>query len=127
MDVKKELKKKDIIGRFGEGMKLAALIFYKLKKKFLIKSNNKIWTFSIKLDKKFVKNNEYQECLFWKEEKDLSNNASNGYIEFLISEINLEEWLKQQTDNYLWLNQKEMGKIKVDTYLETGEIMLGDF
>ena len=108
-------------------MKLAALTFYKLNKKFLIKTNGEIWKFNVKKDKNFTKYNEYQECLFWKEEKDLSNNASKGFIEFLISEINLEEWLKQQTDNYLWLNQKEMGKIKVDTYLETGEIMLGDF
>ncbi len=73
----------------------------------------------MKKDKTFTKNNESKECLFWQEEKDLSNNASKEYIVFLISEISPEEWLKQ-TDNYLWLNQKEMGKIKVETYQETG-------
>ena len=107
-------------------MKLAALTFYKLNKKFLIKTNGEIWKFNVKKDKTFIKHNEYQECLFWEEEKDLSNNTSKGYIEVIISEISPEEWL-EQTDNYLWLNQREMGKIKVDTYLETGEIMLGDF
>lgn len=52
----------DIIGRFGEGLKLAALTLNKLNKKFLIKTNKKIWSFNIKKDELFIKNNEYQEC-----------------------------------------------------------------
>ncbi len=52
----------DIIGRFGEGLKLAALNLNKLNKKFLIKTNKKIWSFNIKKDELFIKNNEYQEC-----------------------------------------------------------------
>ena len=62
--------------------------------------------FNVKKDKTFIKNNESKECLFWQEEKHLSNNASKEYIEFLISEISPEEWL-EQIDNYLWLNQRE--------------------
>ena len=59
---KRNWKKKDIIGRFGEGLKLAALTLNKLNKKFLIKTNKKIWSFNIKKDELFIKNNEYQEC-----------------------------------------------------------------
>jgi hypothetical protein len=32
-------------------MKLAALTFYKLNKKFLIKTNGEIWKFNVKKDK----------------------------------------------------------------------------
>ena len=107
-------------------MKLAALTFYTLNKKCLIKTNGNIWNFNIKIDKNFIKNNEFQECLFWKEEKDLSNNVSKGFVEIIISEISPEEWL-EQIDNYLWLNQREKGKIKAytDNYSEIVEIMLG--
>ena len=106
-------------------MKLAALTFYTLNKKCLIKTNGNIWNFNIKIDKNFIKNNEFQECLFWKEEKDLSNNVSKGFVEIIISEISPEEWL-EQIDNYLWLNQREKGKIKAytDNYSEIVEIML---
>lgn len=125
--------KKDIIGRFGEGMKLAALTFCRLDKKFIIKSNDKIWTFFLRKDDRFKKNNEIQNCLFWKEEINLEYNMNNldDNVEIIISEINPEEWLKE-TDKYLWLNRRQACKIKAysnDFFSKEiiGEIMLGNY
>ena len=75
--------------------------------------------------------------MFWKEENDNNNNLnnSNKHVEVIISDISPEEWI-EQTDNYMWLNQREIGRIKVysEEIIKTeniknliGEIMLGDF
>ena len=51
----------EIIGRFGEGMKIAALIFQKLEKIFMIFTNNEEWRFKLKKDEKFknIKTNKF--------------------------------------------------------------------
>lgn len=126
--------RKDIIGRFGEGMKLAALAFSRLNKKFVIKSNGKIWTFFQRKDNKFIKKKEVLTCLFWKEDLELeyNENNSNNYVEIIISDFSPEEWLKE-TDKYLWLNRRETGKIVAYSDDEfspkevIGEILLGDY
>ena len=125
--------RKDIIGKFGEGMKIAALTFIRLNKKFIIKSNGKIWTFFYRKYDKFIKNKEVQTCLFWNEEKDLEycENSSNNSVEIVISEFSPEQWF-EETDKYLWLSNRETGRIAAydgdgPSKEFIGDILLGKF
>ena len=45
----------EIIGRFGEGMKLAALAFVRKGKRFSIITDRKLWSFKQKTDENFMK------------------------------------------------------------------------
>ena len=120
----------EIIGRFGEGMKIAALIFQKLEKVFMIFTNNEEWRFKLKKDEKFKKNNEDQICLFWWKEKIKDNKKIEEYknkIVIKIRFITINEWLNE-IDNYLWLTQKNIGAItSIDNNNNIiGQILFGE-
>ena len=66
---KEEIKNKDIIGRFGEGMKLGILALSRLNKNVTIFSHDKVYNFFFEKDNNFIQNNESKRCLFCKIEK----------------------------------------------------------
>ena len=114
-----------LIGRFGEGMKLAALALIRNKKIFKIITNGEEWKFEIKADKRFIKDREEQKCLFWSSEKCYSETYKNK-ITVVIREITLDEW-KNEIDNYLWLTQKKTITLQAKDDKENiiGEILFG--
>ena len=97
--IKDKSDNKEIIGRFGEGMKLAALSFCRLGKIFIVVTGGKEWRFKIKEDENFQRGNENQKCLFWwKAENNEENYEKKIYV--IIRNIELNEW-KNELDNYL--------------------------
>ena len=99
----------EIIGRFGEGMKLAALAFVRKNKRFSIITNGKIWSFIQKTDANFIKNGQPQLCLHWKgEDCNIERYANKVTID--ISPFSLDEWIPY-IDNFLWLTQRHVGRI----------------
>ena len=56
--LKDDLNNEEIIGRFGEGMKLAALAFVRKNKRFSIITDGKLWSFIQKNDNNFIKNGQ---------------------------------------------------------------------
>ena len=116
-----ETANKDIIGCFGEGLKLAALAFLREEKLFMIYNGDKVWRFYLKEDQNFKRNGKAEKCLFWRSED--SNNANNqNKVVVQIQFITFEEW-KEQIDNFLWLATKikKLGLIHTDNY---GDIIL---
>lgn len=117
----------EIIGRFGEGMKLAALAFCRLGKIFIIVTGGEEWRFDIKEDKNFTRNRQIQKCLFWWK----ANNSEEEYknkIVVIIRNIEMDEW-KNEIDNYLYLTKKKKGEITAydkDNTNVLGQILLGD-
>ena len=107
--VKDTLNSEEIIGRFGEGMKLAALAFVRKNKRFSIITDGKLWSFIQKIDNNFIKNGQPQSCLHWKGEKcNIQKYANKVTIE--ITPFTLEEWLPY-IDNFLWLTKRNVGRI----------------
>ena len=86
-------------GRFGEGMKLAALALIRNSKIFKIITKGEEWKFEIKEDARFIKDNEKQKCLFWSSEPCKSEDYA-GKVTVIIRNITLEEW-QNEIDNYL--------------------------
>ena len=124
---KGETKNDEIIGRFGEGMKLAALSFGRLNKIFIIITGGEEWRFEIKEDKNFTRNGQPQKCLFWWKAKT-KNKDYKDKIVVIIRNIELDEW-KNEIDNYLWLTQKNIGAITAyaaDNKTILGQILLGE-
>ena len=124
---KGETKNDEIIGRFGEGMKLAALAFGRNKKIFIIITGGEEWRFEIKEAKNFTRNGQPQKCLFWWKAK-CKNNDYKDKIVVIIRNIELDEW-KNEIDNYLWLTQKNIGAITAyaaDNKTILGQILLGE-
>ena len=98
---------KEIIGRFGEGMKLAALAFVRKNKRFSIITDGKSWTFIQKTDANFIKNGQPQLCLHWKGE---NCNIEPNKVTIKVSPFSLNEWIPY-IDNFLWLTQRHVGRI----------------
>ena len=101
---------KQIIGRHGEGMKLAALAFVRGNEKekiegkdFRIYTNGEVWHFKLAEDKRFpLGQNEYIKVLKINVGKD-TNIEHKDKVTVEISQINLEnEWIKY-LDRILWL------------------------
>ena len=67
--LKDTLNSEEIIGRFGEGMKLAALAFVRKNKRFSIITDGQLWSFVQENDPNFIKNGQPQSCLKWKGER----------------------------------------------------------
>ena len=113
-------------GRFGEGMKLAALALTRNKKIFKIITKEEEWKFEIKEDARFIKDGEKQNCLFWSSEKCTSEKYKNK-VTVIIRNITLDEWQKE-IDNYLWLTQKDTVTLqaKDDKGKIIGEILFGN-
>ena len=123
----------DLIGHFGEGMKLAILAFCRLNKNVTIISSNKKYTFLLKEDKNFKKESKYIKCLHCKIENLLNDDDYNEYknqVKVLINNINEDEW-QNEINNYLWLIErnieiyttfgkkgKECGQILCEDYLK---------
>ena len=107
--IKDTLNNEEIIGRFGEGMKLAALAFVREGKIFSIMTGGKLWSFTQKTDDNFIKNGQAQNCLHWKGE-NLKLDEYKDKVTVEITNISLDEWT-QQIDNFLWLTQKNIGQI----------------
>ena len=112
-------------GRFGEGMKLAALALLRNSKIFKIITKGEEWKFEIKEDARFMKDNEKQKCLFWSSEPCKSENYKDK-VTAIIRNITLEEW-QNEIDNYLWLTQKDTITLqaKDDKGNIIGEILFG--
>ena len=123
--IKDKSDNKEIIGRFGEGMKLAALAFCRLKKIFIVVTGGQEWRFKIKEDENFKRGNEKQKCLFWWKAKN-NEEKYNNKIYVIIKNIKLNEW-KNEIDNYLYLTSKN--KFAIDTYedKEGKHELLGQF
>ena len=125
---KGEQGKNEIIGRFGEGMKLAALTFLKNNVDYRILTTGEEWIFKIELDPKFTRNGQPQECLFLYT-RDITGEDIDTYkdkVSVIISNIDKNIW-KEQIDNFLWLTQQEKGKVIVEENGQViGEILLGD-
>ena len=124
---KGEIKNEEIIGRFGEGMKLAALAFARLQKTFIIITGGEEWRFKIEEDNKFKRKDQPQKCLFWWKINN-NNKDYEGKIVVLIRNIEFDEW-KNEIDNYLWLTQQKIGAITAysnDNKTVLGQILLGE-
>ena len=125
--IKGETKNVEIIGRFGEGMKLAALAFARLQKIFIIITGGEEWRFEIKEDTNFKRKDQPQKCLFWWKVKS-KNKDYKDKIVVIIRNIEFEEW-NNEIDNYLWLTQKNIGAITAysnDNNTVLGQILLGE-
>ena len=97
---KDESKNSDLIGTFGEGMKLAILALCRINKNVTIISSNKKYSFKIKEDQIFLKDNQPQNCLHFRNEEFENNDLDN--IKVIINNISKEEW-GNQIINFLWL------------------------
>ena len=64
--LKQEMNNQDIIGRYGEGMKLGFLALNRLNKNVKIISEKKIFDFYIGKDNNFIQDNKSLNCLFCK-------------------------------------------------------------
>ena len=67
----KDTNNDEIIGRFGEGMKLSVLALCRAEKqgtrrRINIFTNDECWKFQIKPDEKFPLNGKPRNCLFWR-------------------------------------------------------------
>ena len=127
--IKDKSDNKEIIGRFGEGMKLAALAFCRLGKIFIVVTGGQEWRFKIKEDVNFQRGNEQQKCLFWWKAEN-NEEKYNNKIYVIIKNIKLNEW-KNEIDNYLYLTSKKKFAIDINEDKEgkqelLGQILLGE-
>ena len=135
---KEEQNNSDLIGAFGEGMKLAILALCRLKKDVTIISSNKKYNFVIKEDINFTKNSIPQKCLHCKIE-DYNSDEMKDQVKVLIKNIEKEEWVNQ-VDNFLWLiddviekytsldkNNNEIGQIIYESRLKNKLYVKGIF
>ena len=107
--LKDTLNSEEIIGRFGEGMKLAALAFVRKNKRFSIITDGQLWSFVQENDPNFIKNGQPQSCLKWKGER-INIERYNNKVTIEINPIALNEWIPF-IDNFLWLTQRNVGRI----------------
>jgi hypothetical protein len=127
---KEELSNPDIIGVFGKGMKLAVLALCRLEKNVTIISSEKLYSFRIKEDFNFIKNNQPQKCLHCRIGKN-NNSNMKGKVNVIIENISKNEW-GNEIKNFLWLlgkdieiytsldeNKKEIGQIIYEDYLKS--------
>ena len=103
---KEELSNPDIIGVFGEGMKLAILALCRLEKNVTIISSDKLYSFTIKEDFHFITNSQPQKCLHCKIGK-YNNSDMENKINVIIENINEDEW-GNEIQNFLWLLGKDI-------------------
>ena len=111
----------EIIGRFGEGMKLSALALLRENKernkidnetRLNIYTGGKVWRFIIKEADGFEDgNNKPQLCLHWRSEV-FNKEEYKGKVICEIIGISEDEWINE-LDNYLWLTHRETGTIEV--------------
>ena len=117
---KDEQNNSELIGAFGEGMKLAILALCRLEKNVIIISSNKKYSFRIKEDYNFMKNSIHQRFLHFKIE-DYYYNDFIGQINVIIQNISDLEW-SNEIDNYLWLIEND---IEIYTSIDKYNNILG--
>jgi hypothetical protein len=117
---KKEQNNAELIGNFGEGMKLAILSLCRKNKNISIISSNKKYTFQLKKDEIFKKD---IKCLFCKIHDYNVNSSDKGNVIVSIDNISENEWL-EQIDNYLWLINDD--DIEIYTSINTKKEELGE-
>lgn len=117
---KKEENNAELIGNFGEGMKLAILSLCRKNKNVSIISSNKKYTFQLKKDEMFKKD---IKCLFCKIHDYNGNSKDKGNVIVSIDNISENEWL-DQIDNYLWLINDD--DIEIYTSMNTKKEELGE-
>ena len=126
----------EIIGRFGEGMKLSALSLIRENPKRNKKDNEtqlniytcrKIWRFKIEKAVGFTRNGIDQLCLHWCCEVYQKADYEDKVVCEIIG-ISEKEWRDEQ-DNYLWLTHRKTGSIIVydDNKQLAGEIICENF
>ena len=87
---KEELNNPDIIGKYGEGMKLAILALCRIEKDVTIFSSNKKYTFTFKEDENLLQNDQPQKCLHIKIED--SKEKEKDQIIVNIQNVSEIEW-----------------------------------
>ncbi len=102
---KNEQKELDLIGRFGEGMKLGILSLCRLNKKVTIICNNEKYLFNIKEDDNFIKDSQKKKCLFLIKEEYKKEDMKNQ-VKISINNINENEW-EEEISDYLWLLEED--------------------
>ena len=135
---KDEQNNSEIIGTFGEGMKLAILALCRLEKDVIIISSNKKYSFRLKEDNNFIKNSIPQKCLHCKIE-EYCEHDSKEQIKVIIHNITRQEWANE-VDNFLWLLERDieiytsfdeknnvLGQIIYEDYLKSKIFVKGIF
>jgi hypothetical protein len=94
----------DLIGHFGEGMKLGILGLCRENKNVTIISSNQKYTFFLKEDPNFKKESKNIKCLHCKIDNIKKDNKDymDKQVKVIINNISEDEW-KDQINNYLWL------------------------
>ena len=126
----------DIIGRFGEGMKLSALSLIRENRdrnkqdnetQLNIYTCGKIWRFKIQKAEGFTRNGIEQLCLHWCCEDYPKDEYKDKVICEIIG-ISENEW-KIEQDNYLWLTHRRTGSIVVcdDNKKVVGEVLCNKY
>ena len=135
---KDEQNNSELIGTFGEGMKLAILALCRLGKDVIIISSNKIYSFRIKEDKNFIKNSIPQKCLHCKID-EIFDKDYISQVKVIIQNIDENEWINE-INNFLWLidndieiytsidnDNKELGNIIYEDHLKSRLYVKGIF
>lgn len=121
----------NLIGHFGEGMKLAILALCRENKNVIILSSNQKYTFSLKEDPNLKKDSKIIKCLHYNIESFNKNDEDymENQIKVIINNISEEEW-SNQINNYLWLidnnieiytsieKEHELGQMIFEDYLK---------
>lgn len=123
--LKSEENNPELIGKYGERMKIAILSLCRLQKKVTIISSKKKYEFELKKDEIFKKNKLDNRCLFCKISDAEETNVGN--VRVIIDNICDNEWFFE-IDDYLWLieddieiyisenkNREELGHVIYDS------------
>ena len=104
--IKDEQTNSDLIGHFGEGMKLGILGLCRENKNVTIISSNQKYTFFLKEDPNFIKESKKVKCLHCKIENIKNDNKDymDKQVKVIINNISEDEW-RNQINNYLWLTE----------------------
>ena len=135
---KSEKNNNELIGTFGEGMKIAILALCRLNKNITIISSDKEYNFLIKEDNIFLINNQPQKSLHLRYKK-LKHSEEADKVIIIINNIDKNEW-GNQIINYLWLldddakiyvsydkDNREIGYILAEDYLRSKVYVKGIF
>ena len=122
-------KNKEIIGRHVDGMKAAALTCLKNDTFYRIITSGEESNFTIEKCPGFERKGEPEpeKCMYVTrknlDREDIKKYENKVYV--IIGNIDQKTWV-ESIDNFLWLTQKEMGKVTVNEKGERiGEILLG--
>ena len=114
--IKDEQQNDNLIGHFGEGMKLATLALCRINKNVTIISSNQKYNFVLKEDPNFKmklnnneqnsKNSRYIKCLHCRFES-ANKDCTENQVKVTISNISENEW-NNEIYKYLWLIENDI-------------------